>query len=156
MSMVLFHMAVISQLFFQTRHGSVVLVVIKIVDDLLLTEEKDFAEAFSLQFDSTFKFGTVVRGPGRLKFYGISIVQFDDFYSNNTDDKLFAINAFTISCAWRRQCDPPLTSAEKLSFMFVNSANGWLGIPAPPFCAFSSSHSQQMIQASLRRPSGRK
>lgn len=68
MNMGLSQMTVIPQLLFQAHYGSMLSDAIKIGDNLLLTGDAPFDEPFLGRFDSSFKLGTFVRGPGTLTF----------------------------------------------------------------------------------------
>lgn len=146
MALGLCHMPLIPQLFYLLKNGVIVLVVIKIVDDLLMTGEDASVNDFIERFNKKFELGTVVRGPGSFKFYGISMSQDEDLSSSvNADEKLNLIDSFPLSRVRRRQCNSSLTSVEMSAFMSVNSSIGWLGIAASPFCAFYASHLQQKM-----------
>lgn len=43
----------------------------------------------------------------------------------------------------RREADKPLNALGKSTFASTNSALGWIGIAASPFCSFYSSYLQQ-------------
>lgn len=61
----------------------------KIGDDILSTGEQDAVNDFIKGLNVNFKFGTLVNGPGNIRFYFIKIVQSWDYTcSFNTDDKI--------------------------------------------------------------------
>lgn len=53
--------------------------------------------------DDRFKLGTIVKGPGYLRFFGINIIQNETFsIETNADDKLEVLESDSIS-RYRRQ-----------------------------------------------------
>lgn len=60
------------------KKHQLVLIVVKIVDDLLPTGLPCEAKKFLTAFNDEFSFGTVVCGPEILKFYVVSIIQIED------------------------------------------------------------------------------
>ena len=140
------HLSVIAQLFYQMKDGKLALIVIKIVDYLLMTGEKSYMDNFIRQFNDKFQFGTVIHGPGILKFFGLTIIQNTDFSCTvHGDEKLMALEVFPLPRTRRRQPDSELSDYEKSSYMSVNSSLSWLGITASPLCAFISSYLQQKL-----------
>ena len=128
------------------KNNQIVLIVAKIVYHLIMTGVKHFVDIFLKKFDDKFKFGSIVHGPGIIKFYGLTIEQFEDMSSTiHSDDKLNAIECFPLSRIRRRQADSVLNNVEKSSYMSVNSSLGWLGIAAYPLCSFYASHLQQKM-----------
>lgn len=61
------------------QDGKLVLLAAKIVDDNLVTGTNIMVDTFILGFDEKFNFVTIVHGPGNLLFYGLNIVQNEDF-----------------------------------------------------------------------------
>lgn len=140
------HMNVTPQLFYLYRDKNLVLTVAKIVDGLIMTGLKSDVEMFLRRFDERFKLGTIVHGPGVLRFFGMTIEQFDDYASEiHADDKLNSIECFPLSRVRRIHFDSSLTAVEKSSFMSVNYSLGWLSITVSPLCAFYASHLQQKL-----------
>ena len=69
-----------------------VLVAAKIVDDIKVAGEGERAMQFVKKFNEFFNLGTVVSGPGRMRFFGINIVQDEDMkIQTDADDKLSAL-----------------------------------------------------------------
>lgn len=127
-------------------NGKLVLLVAKVVDDLRTTGVTSYVDEFLVTFNKKFQFGSVVRGLGILKFYGMKIVQNEDILlSTHVDDNLNSLECYPLSRIWRRQVDLALTVVEKSSFMSVNSSLGWLRITASPLCVFYAIHLQQMM-----------
>lgn len=74
-SLEIFHMTIILQLFHSIHSGSVVTVVINILDSILIIWEPSSAECFLRHFNLQIELGTVVQGIGILKIYGLTIFQ---------------------------------------------------------------------------------
>lgn len=141
---------VVTQLFYLKSNGNLDLLVAKVVGDLLVTGVTSYVDDFLVNFNKKIQFGSIVRGSGIIKFYGITIVQNEDFSSSiHADDKLDSLECHPLSRIPRRQVDSKYTVVGKSSFMSVNSSLGWLGISALPLCLFYALHLQQMM------PSGR-
>lgn len=137
---------VLPQLFYIIKNGQLVLLAAKIVDDILVTGDTDMVDKFITGFNSKFKFGTVVHGPGNLRFFGLNLVQNEDYTCEiNADDKLHALEPYPLTRLRRREIDAELNAVEKSAFMSLNASIGWLGISASPFCSFYSSFLQQMM-----------
>lgn len=55
------------------------MVVIKIVDELLMTGEDSEVESFYRKSNNKFEHGTNVRGPSFLIFYSLTMIHNDDY-----------------------------------------------------------------------------
>lgn len=98
-------------------------------------------ETVFTEFDQTFRFGTVAHGPGKIRFFGMNIIQNEYFTCEiNAGDKLEVLAPYPLNRLRRREIDSRLTAIEKLAFLSSNSSLGWLGIAASPFWAFYSSY----------------
>lgn len=73
------NLGVIPHLFYFVKYGLVVLLVIKIIDDLLMAGENTIVTDFLESFTKTIKLGTFVGAPGKMNFNGISTTQVDEF-----------------------------------------------------------------------------
>lgn len=136
---------VVPQLFYLRRDSRLVLVVAKVAYDLIFAGENSNVEDFITKFTAKFKIGTVFRGPGILKFYGMTIEQHDDFsIIIHPADKLDANECYPSQRIRRRQFKSAFTEIEKASFMSVNSSLCWIGITASPFRTFYASYLQKM------------
>lgn len=141
MSLNTLHLVSIPQLSYSVQYGSVVLIVIKIVGDLLLTCENTLPIDFIEFFNRKLKMVTVFRAPAAMKFYGMSATQLDEFSSKiYADKKLDATESFPLSKVRRRQIDSILNRVKMSAFMSVKFSIGWLGIASSPFCVFDASH----------------
>lgn len=113
------------QLFYQKENGNLVLIVAKIVDDLKAAAEGDLMKHFLQEFDKRFKFGDVIRGPERLRFFGVNTIQDGDFIiETDGDGKLNAVTEYLISRQRRKQLEQALNEIEKFVFASVNSSLG--------------------------------
>ena len=102
------HVPLVPQLFLLIRDDEVLLVVIKIVDDILACEPDPQLKWFYEEFGKKFNLGTVNHGTGKLRFFGLSITQFDDFSCTiDADDKLLSLDGYPIAIVRRRQVDEP-------------------------------------------------
>lgn len=123
------------------------MIIIKIVDDLLATGTDPALRFFIVGFGKLFKLSETLNGPGRLRFFGLSIVQQDDFScSIDGDEKLQAIEPYPLSRVHRRQVCEEMNEIESSSFMSINDSIGWLCITSSLLCAFYSSHLQQKLR----------
>lgn len=87
------HMSVIPRLFYLIKNGKLLIIVIKIVDDLLMAGETDSLQDFISRFNGSFELGTVI--DGILKFFGLTIIKNEDFsYVIHGDEKLNYIECF--------------------------------------------------------------
>ena len=136
----------VPQLFYKLSNGRLSLVVAKIVDDLMVTGEPGEVESFQSGFGKIFKLGTVCSGPGRLRFFGLSVIQAENYSTTvDGDDKLHALETHALTRNRRRQPDDPLNELEKSSFMSVNSSLCWLGMASSPLCSFYDSYLHQKL-----------
>lgn len=123
-----------------------VLLIAKVVDILLITGVKSYNDDFLANFNEKFAFGSVVRGLGIIRSYGMTIVENEDFSTSiHAAVKLDALECCPLSLVRRRHVDATVSEVEKLSFMSVRSSLGWLGIAASPLRAFYASHLKQMM-----------
>ena len=70
----------VPQFFYMKRHGTTVLLVAKIVDEMLATGEISFEKSFIEKFNRQFSLGTLNYGPGLLRFHGLNIHQHEDHH----------------------------------------------------------------------------
>lgn len=127
----------------------VVLLVIKIVDDILLSGPDNYIEEFIHDSKSEFELCTVTYGPVTLQFYGLNIIQYYNFTcSINSDDKLSVFERHPIISIRRRQYDNQMNLIEKSSLMSLNARIRLISITASVLYSFNSSHLRQMLQQS--------
>ena len=104
----------VPQLFYAMSDGKLSVVVAKIVDDILATGENNAVDQLLERFNSKFKFGTVIHGPGRLRYFGFNISQHEDFKcSLDGDDKLFALEPVPLTRLRRKAATENLNEIEK-------------------------------------------
>lgn len=134
----------IPQLFYMYVDGELVMVLAKIVDDIILTGKDDITEKFLSEFNEIFELGSVVSGPGNLRFFGININQNDDYSIEvNAEDKLLNVNEYKLSPRRKKQYDSYVNEIEKKIFMSTNSTLGWIGSAISPICSYYASYMQQ-------------
>lgn len=137
------HLACVPQLFYLIHDKKFALLVAKIVDEPLTTGEALQVLHFVEKFESIFKFGTPVSGPGVFNFFVLTLELSDDYSSTiNVNIKLKSLKCFPLSCVLRCQRDSQLLKLQLASFMTVNSSIKWLRIAASSLCAFYASHLQ--------------
>lgn len=61
--------------------------VVKIVYDLMVSCLKDVKENFIAKFNDRFTLGTITHGPGLTRFYGLNLIQNEEFLSRSTGMK---------------------------------------------------------------------
>ena len=136
----------IPQLFYAKSNGRLTILLAKIVDDILVTGEVAVFENVLRMFNEKFKFGTIVHGPGKLRYFGFNVIQYDDYTTViDGDDKLSALEPPPLSRIRRKAVDDKLNEVEKSAFSSLNSCIGWLGTTVSPFCAASASRLQQCL-----------
>lgn len=140
----------INQLYFSAHNDILGLLVAKIVEHLAVTGEERCCSKFISDFNTPFKLGAIANVPGRLRFYGLDIIQHEDMMSLiDGDNEINAIKAFPSNRIRRKQSKDALSAIERPSFMSVNSSIGWLGIFAYPFCAFYSLFATKLPNANV-------
>lgn len=136
----------IPQLFYQLRNGKLILLLGKIVDDLIITGIEPEVNRFVKMFNSKFKLGSVMSGPGSLRFYGLNIHQSNDMSSViDGNEKLQALQPVPLTRTRRKASTDKLNDIEKTSYMSIASSINWLGMTASLHCAYYSSLLQQRI-----------
>lgn len=140
------HLPVITQLFYLSRNGTIVLLVIKNVDDLYMNGEDGEAQSFCQKLNNSFELGTNVRCAGIMKVYGLKIFQNDDYCTGiHVDEQFNAFECLPLSRIRRGQRYLSLNAIENSFFKSVNSPLGCHGIAASPLCAFYASYLQQKL-----------
>lgn len=134
----------IPQLFYMHENGRLVLIAAKIVDDIKIAGTDSHSERFINMFNKSFKLGTIVKGPGMMRFFRINNEQGDDStIRTDADDKLNGLSEYYISRARRKQFKDALNPIERNHFASINSSLGWIGTAASPFCSFYALFLQQ-------------
>lgn len=127
------------------RNGEVVALLAKIVDDILISGELSLVDSIIEKINSRFTLGTVVHGPNRMRYFGLNIIQDEDYnITVDGDDKLNVLETYPLSRCRRKQVDENVNEIERKSFASINASVGWLGVTASPFCALFSSYMQQL------------
>lgn len=83
--------------------------------------------------------GEVSNGLGRLRFFGLDIVQHEDFSRTIAgDEELCVIKPYPLSPVRRRKSTEVVSAIEQSAFMSVNTSIGWFGITSSLLCVFHS------------------
>lgn len=102
-------------LYILQKNGDIDVVDIKYVDDLLATGTDRALKSYVAKFGQKFKLGDIANGPGRIRFYGLDIIQLDDFSSMiDGDYKLRKIEPYPLSRMGRKMCDEEMNAIEPL------------------------------------------
>lgn len=121
--------------FYSENH--VDLVVIKMADAILATGTDCALRSFAQDFGKKFNLAEITHGPGRLRFFGLKIIQHEDFScSIDGDEKLNALEPYQLSLFRRPQSDEKMNAIEQKAFMSIKARIGWLGITSSVLCAF--------------------
>lgn len=73
------------QLFYKMDSDELVLILGKVIDDTKVAGKYNYPESFLMKFNRTFKLGKSTIGPGRMRFFGIIVIQEDDKHSSFTE-----------------------------------------------------------------------
>lgn len=122
------------QLFVKSNNNqTVVMLAIKIVDDILLTGHDDALRDFINAFNDIYELGEIAQGPGVLIFFGLNLVQDSDFsVTIDAENKLKSIVPYAIKRNRRHQLDKKMNGIELKAFRSLNASLGWLGITSSP------------------------
>lgn len=115
----------VQKLFYKNGNGHLVIIAAKVVDDILVAGNEDEVKSFLKNFHERFTLGTLSKGPGNLRFFGINIYQHEEFFvETNADDKLEALQPFALSRTRRKQSKELASNLEVSSFSSTNSSLG--------------------------------
>lgn len=119
----------IPQLFIINMENQLTCILETFVDDILITGNPDVVDKVVKEIEERFKFGTVARGPGKLRLFDLNLIQNEYLpIETNGDDKLNELEVNPIPKNRRQKIYDPIKSIEKESFTSLNSSNGWIGI----------------------------
>ncbi len=126
------------------ENGSVVLLVIKLVDDVLIGGDDSRRAHLIEKMKRSFEVGTVSHTPGSLMYFGVTITQTDDGdIEMDANEKLNSVATKTITRNRRKEQSSPLTSIELRDYRSVNGSICFMGMIASPLASFVSSYLQQ-------------
>lgn len=124
--------------------------VIKNVDDILITGPDEEVRQFIFELDDQFELPTITADPGHLQFYGLNVIQNENHTcSIDADDTANAIELYPRTFVRLQQYDEEMNELERLSFMAINESIGWIGITARPLHYFYSSFLKQEINYAI-------
>lgn len=122
----------------------IVALVAKIVFGFLVCEHRKVVDNVIRKLQKKFNFGTITHRPGLLRFFGLNIIQQDDFNINMDGNvKLQEIGARPITRMRHRELESRLNGFELKAVLSINTAIGWLRITASTFRAFFGSSFQE-------------
>lgn len=140
----------VPQLFYRKVSGTTESLAVKVVDDILVCGQKTHLDQFVHNISAKYTVGTIVRGPGTLSFFGLTIVQdVDGTIQVSGDEKFAALKAHPLLRARRKQFEDSLNAAEQFSYNSLNESVSFIGYTTSPFCSFISSHLQQRCVSPL-------
>ena len=92
---------------------SLVLVAVRIIDEVLIASEKCSAQKFISEVERKYKLGTIVYGPTDFLFFKLQVIQDSDMsVSIHGDCKLNALSCFPIDRYRRKQLSELLNEVE--------------------------------------------
>lgn len=105
------HAALLPQLFVMRRNGSLVAVGAKIVDDIILCGLVEVLLGVIDRINRHFTLGTLVHGPGSLRYFRLNLSQRSDMsVTVYGDDKDAGITGETVTRFRRRKLDSPINA----------------------------------------------
>lgn len=136
--------ALVSQLFLLRRNNKLVAMSAVIVDDILLTGPSSTTDAIVEAINVQFFLGTIVHGPGRIRYFGFNITQHDDMsITVDENDKLHDLETMPLTQSRRREYESQHNNVEKKAFSSENCSIGWLGATVFLLCSEFASRMQQ-------------
>lgn len=108
----------------------------KTVCDLLLSGKIDTVDKILDRFQRCIKLGTIIHFLGLLRFYGISLIQNEDYTASiNADDKPNDFIRYRISSLRPHNTRRLLKLIYKMAFTSINSSVYWLVISVSLLCS---------------------
>lgn len=140
----------IFQLFIgRDQTGAICIGFIKIVDEIQFSRPDDTVRKFVADFENIFTIGTLSHGPGRLWFYGLNIIQNEDYTCLiEGGKKLAALSSYHLTRVRRRQGNENMNQSKMNDFILIYSFIQWVGTTASALCLFYTNYSQQMLKES--------
>lgn len=125
-------------------NNELILIVGMVLDDIKMAGKDNFPGIFLFKFNQIFKLGKVTVGPGRMRFFGINVIQEEDkTIQTNAEDKFNSLTEHYPSCPWRRQTNDIINDMERSHLASTNNYLDWIGMAASPLCSFHDSYLQQ-------------
>lgn len=138
----------IPQLFYNLHINEVILLLVKIVDDLLIVCPHEIKLRFIKAFNSKFTLSKITHARGILRFYALNFNQGEYFIIIiDGDENLRSLEAFSLFRAHNKDTDGTLSTIDLSWFMSVNISIGWIGVTASKLCSFYVSYLQQKMQS---------
>lgn len=117
----------IPQMFYIHEEKRIVLMAEEIVDDIKIARTDYHTSRFIKMFNESFKLGTVVQGPGMMRFFGINKEQADDFtIKPDVEDKFNGSSEYYLSRTRRKQFRKTMNLLDRNHFASINSSLAWI------------------------------
>lgn len=86
------------QIFVLKMKDKTIAVLAKVVDEILMKGDPLVTDPIIMMINAKFKLGTIIHGPGQIRFFGLNVQQFDDMsICVDADEKLHALETMPIS-----------------------------------------------------------
>ena len=134
----------VPQLFDMHENGEIVLIVVKVTDDIFITGSEIHMRKFIHKLKQTYELGKNTHLTGSCWFFGLQVSQDpDDVIRVHADQKLSGVSSYNVSRTRRRQSNVKLNTMEKFHYNSINGSVGFIGVHALPIASFVSSYLQQ-------------
>lgn len=125
---------VLPEIYKLVRNSRLVAIIATIVYELQRAVILETTDPIVSAIAAKVELGTVVHGPGHLRYFGLNIHQQDDYYTvANGDGKLRSMQNMPFTGLRRRDLDIILSSVKNKSFAYLTSTVGCLCITLSPF-----------------------
>ena len=134
----------VTQFFYMHENGELVLMVVKVTDDIFIAGSEVHKRKFIHKLKQTYELGTITHLPGSCWFFGLQVSQDSDYVIRvDADQKLFGISSYNANRTRRRQSNEKLNKMEKFHYNSINGSVGFIGVHALTIASFVSSYLQQ-------------
>lgn len=134
------------------RAGRLAAIATKIVDKLIHAGALYTTDHIILAISARVKFGTIIQGPGHLRYLALNLHQHDNYATTvDCDSNLDGLVAMAIFRLCIRDIDDLLTSVSSRDLASLNSTMKWLGMTAYPFCAAFTSGVEQLYSTATMK-----
>lgn len=122
------------------KNRELVLVFLKIVNDLRAAGSGDNASIFVKAFNEKFEFGNSWSRTGEMYFFRINTVQAGaSTIFIDANDEIKDLKEYKISHVWGKELDSSMHAIGKASFASIKSPSSWIGTAASPLFCFNAS-----------------
>lgn len=96
------------------------MLVAKMVDNLKGAGQENHPSVFSNAFHKIFAFGTILHGPGGMRYFGVNTIKHENMTIwTDGDDKLLNTSEYPISWIHHKVRDEDMINIEKLTFASI-------------------------------------